>query len=638
MVFLHCCIQVIFNVCIVVVFLLREEKQDEELEPHEFALPQIDGAFDDDFLLVRHSNPRSNGRTIMNEDRVPLGSAPILEPKAVTGQVAEDCDIRDMVVCSSKLIHMKSYRVASASRLKRESDRRRTKLRGSRSKESLSLSVNKSCNQAVTTDSSDEGDFVIPQFDGANDVLVGSGRKQRTNRAHPFPQGNVGRNTNAHINKPAYSSHSYTSASQSHVISDRRYRGGRPESTTLQSVPYSVSSQGPVPSSHNKRVPGSASLVGSSQSSSLDKRQPQQSHHGRTEYHLHNNPRMHSQAHGYPGRTNQHNTVPPSSQASSRPMYITPIPGAGMPQKVPGVGNAYVAPALLSSKEIKMGGVKSSSMVLPSRVVSPQQEHGARHPPSLQSSHEYAHNRRSNYPVPQNRRDNQRNFVPSDNHPGSRHSSAPPRGLQDKVSGSQSRARQTKRGFESAAVPGPLEAVMRQNSSQSVYSPISDDSDNDLSDQNLTMDSGISESGMPKATESSIVKEDILKQALSMTLDDSDMEMTPMEEFFQIPEDTSALLVSSQPEDNSHKEQPYTQLPVTTNPNQVEVARLRAQDSRDLATENKSNSKKRNQAHNRSQKPEGPVTSLKESAEVTTPKEKSSRRDTRSQNVQRTSK
>ncbi|KAG7168016.1 Actin cytoskeleton-regulatory complex protein pan1-like 1, partial [Homarus americanus] len=438
------------------------------------------------------------------------------------------------------------------------------------------------------SDYSDAEDFVIPQFDGANDIISRKGRRQQASRGKPnaTPQRQSDHNgRSAPVNT--------RDVIRENILKKKRGREGSraPQHqglyATSPSVPYSTASQGPVPSSLNS-VPGNSS---SSLPSDLNIDGMLQ-----LPDFMDISSRMTDQSCGSASQSNTYSQTMNKSSRGSRKavdqppvsgtMNITPLPNIGMNRMVPGIGNALVVPALITNSRVNVSGLDSSQMVLPHNYL--QQQHGnlgARESPvpagngqqpsglvmvpRASSPHDAGSSQLGLHRTPNPRGQGGRNSassqshlrqpgvnprnsnqrqnyhqIPSQSHKGSRrhYPADPPIGSpQHPVTSSRS-GKYVNAGSQQAAergtqetvpgVSGPAKTMLRQNSEQSAYSPISDESDADV--PNTCSGRKLAGNGDATAGDSTgsepAHKEDILKQAFDMILFDGiDIEVEPMD-------------------------------------------------------------------------------------------------------------
>ncbi|KAK7085885.1 hypothetical protein SK128_007274, partial [Halocaridina rubra] len=517
----------------------REEEDTQDLEdliPSDFVLPQLDGTIDEEELLNRSRKPESvNGIQTL----VPSGSALIYEkPKAVKTKDAQDCDIVKVAEYShvSKEIIAIPHERVDISCTQLTSVRTRCKC----DKKLIKDSIYTKCE--TFDDTSDEENFIIPQFDGANDVIVrgssGSGRKQKTRITNFVSPTNVVQSMYEapSTHHQAFSNKQIsTTTLGSSVMKERKFRGAKSGNSASQCVPYSISSQNVVSSSHHSKLPASSSvnLHGG------QRRQLQTTHNYRKDLSYQNTQSNLKRPEYMSSNSSEKlleravqgdkiHAVSSSSSSqfpsSSRPMYITPFPGAAVAQRVPGHGDAYIVPALATSKRVNVSGIRGPQMVMQPGLVmlqtgqtqSRQQDSGYAVVPESSTTREVIAGavrpeptQTSNVRQQSNTsqlgskscRLNQRKHIPPDSMPKSQHESVtPPKALRDRSDGS-------------------LESVTRQLSDHSGYSPISDESDNNDSSEKMAKSSKVPEA-----------KNDILKQAFDMTLlGDLDLEDENME-------------------------------------------------------------------------------------------------------------
>ena len=309
-----------------------------------------------------------------------------------------------------------------------------------------------------SSDSDSEGEpFIIPQFDGANDFVIhrDRGRRQQQTTSGP-PQ-----------------HHRPVTASTRDFVREnalKRSRGGASHPASAPRFPHPPS----VPSSQHQPVPSSFGL---SQHSSLvnpDGTLPDfmdiSSLMAAGEVQA---PSIvpHTPARG---KSSRRDFPPPQDmQQPPPPLNITPLSGMGMSQRLPGIGDAMVVPALVTSGRVSL---TSPQMMMPQSYV-------------LQH-HSPATDLDSCPDTPQ------------------------PSGQDHKQSGRAAAG-------ESQQAGSSLRTLSRQDSEHSAYSPISDESDGEGSGRGRR-GHGTGEARAPDAPDTPAAPEngDILKQAFDMTLFD----------------------------------------------------------------------------------------------------------------------
>lgn len=588
----------------------REEKDIEDsVEGPGCSLPQLDGAVDCVRLLKFEERTK---RSELRETFVPSGSAQTVERNTVIMNKAQNCDSKVL----SK--HCENFLLGNKHKSDREENERKKAISLKRKSLPRTREVDskKKLERKSSSETSDEEDFIIPQFDGANDIVFHS-RKQKTSSnssAQHAGQGSLSQ-------RPSLPQMQYTSNSKSinareairenilkkkrgdvgevsQVVHPTQHRRPDPQvpqqrqRCNSQPVPYPSNPQAPVPSSHNNRVPASMlgsvpsnmnvdrmlgrRMEGSSNMASADvygsksDRQFMQSgsatreesysrsnvrnqfsmktdtmgHADRREGNIasgvsQGNQRVsHSQERSKSSKRNrkgQRSEMRDPAMAShvAGPINITPI-ASGMQQEFPGIGKALVVPALVTNKRVNV--TNSHVMLSPNLVM---QNSG--NVIFNQSSFESGSNQQSpNLMMVQP-------GIEQENNGGRRHAQAsnPLRHTAESSDRSASKSgssssgsfrpsrssrhieggHQGSSGSNLAGAPGPLKSIMRQHSDQTVYSPISDESDIEISSTKNAVAPKSSES----ATEKSSKKSDILQQALQALDMSLDIDIEPMD-------------------------------------------------------------------------------------------------------------
>lgn len=589
----------------------REDKDIEDLvEGPGCSLPQLDGAVDCVRLL------KSEARTkecALRETFVPSGSAQTVERNTVIMNIAQNCDSKVLSKhCGNFLSGNKQACDREKSESKEAISRKRKNLPRTREVDSKKRIERKS-----SSETSDEEVFVIPQFDGANDIVFHS-RKQKTSSnssAQHAGQGSLSQ-------RPSLPQMQYTSNSKSinareairenilkkkrgvvgevsQVVHPTQHRRQDPQvpqqrqRCNSQPVPYPSAPQAPVPSSHNNRVPASMSssvpsdinmdrMLGRRMEPSSNMASGQFMHSSsaaREENYMRSNVRnqfsMKTDSMGHTdrregniasgvsqgfqrvsqsqersksskknrkGQRSEFRDPAVPSQVSSKnsdsmgmagPINITPI-ASGMPQEFPGIGKALVVPALVTNKRVNV--TNSPVMLSPNLVM---QNSG--NVIFNQSSFESGNNQQSpNVMMVQP-------TVEQENSGGRRHAQInnPLRHTTESSdrsslksvssnSGSSRASRSSKyaegghQGFSGsnlAGAPGPLKSIMRQHSDQTVYSPISDESDIEITSTKNAVAPKSSETAAEKSSKQS----DILQQALQVLDMSLDIDIEPMD-------------------------------------------------------------------------------------------------------------
>lgn len=339
---------------------------------------------------------------------------------------------------------------------------------------------------AWTSDSDSEGEvFVIPQFDGANDIVSHRGRRQHQ---HPPPP-------------PQHHHHRPVAASTRDIVRENALK--RSQGGAHRGAPAPRPHQPPsVPSSHHHHpVP---SPIGSSHhtpllnpdstlvlpdfmdiSSSLATGEVQSSSF------VPQAMRAKSSRREFP--------PPQDVQHPPPPLNITPLPGMGMSQRVPGIGDALVVPALVTTGRVSL----TSPQMLVSQGYVQQQPTPA---PDLAPGPGPCPGPSPAQPASHNHRQSRRAAVGE---------------------GQRSLAHRT---------------LARQDSEQSAYSPISEESDGEGGSRGRR-GRGVGEGRAADPPVSAAPKnEDILKQAFDMTLSDLGDEPMDVEtpEFALMPSEYTA--------------------------------------------------------------------------------------------------
>lgn len=325
------------------------------------------------------------------------------------------------------------------------------------------------------SDSDSEGEpFVIPQFDGANDFVTHRGRRQhQSTSATPQHHRSVAASTRDLVRENAL----------------KRSRGGvshpAPPARFHQPPTVPSSQHHPVPSPLGPNQP--SSLVNPDGTFDLPDFMDISSRLAAGEVPApsivpHNPAR---------GKSSRREFPPPQDmQQPPPPLNITPLSGMGMSQRVPGIGEALVVPALVTTGRVNLS---SPQVLMPQSYV-------------LQHTS----------PAP-------------DLDPGPDITQL---GGQSHKQSRKAAATEGQRGTLA------LRTLARQDSEQSAYSPISEESDGEGSGRGRRGRG----SGEGRAADASAApeNEDILKQAFDMTLSD----LKPMDvetpEFALVPPDYSA--------------------------------------------------------------------------------------------------
>ncbi|XP_047479044.1 mucin-4-like [Penaeus chinensis] len=591
--------------------LLREDKDIEDLvEGPGCSLPQLDGAIDCVRLL------KSEARTkecALRETFVPSGSAQTVERNTVIMNIAQNCD--------SKVLSKHCDNFLSGNKQKCDREKSENKEAISLKRKNLprtrEVDSKKRIERKSSSETSDEEVFIIPQFDGANDIVFHS-RKQKTSSnssAQHAGQGSLSQ-------RPSLPQMQYTSNSKSinareairenilkkkrgvvgevsQVVHPTQHRRQDPQvqqqrqRCNSQPVPYPSAPQAPVPSSHNNRVPASMSssvpsdinmdrMLGRRMETSSNMASGQfmqSSTAAREENYMRSNVRNQfsvktdSMGHtdrregniasgvsqgfqrvsqsqersksskknrkgqrsefrdpGVPSHVSSKNS---DSMGMAGPLNITPI-ASGMPQEFPGIGKALVVPALVTNKRVNV--TNSQVMLSPNLVM---QNSG--NVIFNQSSYESGSSQQSpNVMMVQP-------TIEQENSGGRRHAQInnPLRHTTESSdrsssksasssSGSFRASRSSKyaegghQGFSGsnlAGAPGPLKSIMRQHSDQSVYSPISDESDIEIS----STKNAVAPKSSETAGERSSKQSDILQQALQVLDMSLDIDIEPMD-------------------------------------------------------------------------------------------------------------
>lgn len=635
-------------------FSRKDDVDTEDIEPPALCLPQLDGPFDSDQHFSSPSRTKDIG---VRETFVPLGSAQTLKQNAVILDKTQDCHNQVRAGFCHKISQCTEHMPVTGANVPEKL---------------LPLGLNRVKRTKGVNDKrvvgycdinlSDEEDFVIPQFDGANDVILRRGRRQQASHSNPNAQQNVDGNavTEAPQRQTNHSGRS-TSVNTRDVIREnilKRNRGGESRGSqaplplhnphshhgphlrrhvTSPSVPYSTSSQGPVPSSLSN-VPGNSLTYAPSDSNFdtvlnlpdfIDISSHMTSGEAQSPSIISNSASQgnsHSQAKSKSSRgsrkiirqpelsttvtLSQESPQSPVSVAMTGTMNITPLSSIGVSQRVPGIGNALVVPALVTNTRVSVSGLGSSHVIVPSdhavqqpgsfkaghsslpsaknqqpsalMMVSqassshitavshgnlqrlPDSQGHGRHESAVsqsyisqQTSSLQHSNQPSGYPeVPsQIHKVNRRSYKTSPNvHPplqSPQHSLPSSKMSKYDNAGPLQVGEQSSQGTSSAGVPGSLKTMVRQNSEQSAYSPISDESDTDVPGSTRKLHTNNDVSGTVVSTSKTIEtsnKEDILKQAFDMTLFDGiDLEVEPMDandNSFQNESDDLSLLSS----------------------------------------------------------------------------------------------
>lgn len=606
----------------------REDKDIEDLvEGPGCSLPQLDGAID----CVRL--PKSEARTkecALRETFVPSGSAQTVERNTVIMNIAQNCDSK---VLSKHCDNFLSGNKQKCDREKSESKEAISLKRKSipRTKEVYSK---KKIERKLSSETSDEEVFTIPQFDGANDIVFHS-RKQKTSSnssAQHTGQGSLSQ-------RPSLPQMQYTSNSKSitareairenilkkkrgevsQVVHPTQHRRQDPQvpqqrqRCNSQPVPYPSAPQAPVPSSHNNRVPASMSssvpsdinmdrMLGRRmetssnmasgqfmQSSTAAREENYSRSNARNQFSMKTDSMGHtdrregniasgvsqgfqrvsqSQERSKSSKKNRKGqrsefrdpTVPShvssktsDSMGMAGPINITPI-ASGMPQEFPGIGKALVVPALVTNKRVNV--TNSHVMLSPNMVMqnsgnvifnqSSFESGNSQQSPSVMMvqptiEHENSGGRRHaqmNNPLRHTTESSDRSTSKSAS--SSSGSFRPSRSSKYAEGGHQGFS-----GSNLAGAPGPLKSIMRQHSDQSVYSPISDESDIEISSTKNAVAPKSSESAAEKSSKQSDILQQAL-QALDMSLD-IDIEPMDSENYNVQKESLSATASQSRP-------------------------------------------------------------------------------------------
>lgn len=341
---------------------------------------------------------------------------------------------------------------------------------------------------AGTSESDSDGEvFVIPQFDGANDLVTHRGRRQ-------------------HQHPPAASQphHRPVAASTRDLVREnalKRSQGGAnrgaqaPRPHQPPSVPSSHHHH-PVPSplgsSHH------APLLNSDGTLVLPDFMDISSRLATGEV---QSPSIVPQS--VRGKSSRREFPPPQDmQHPPPPLNITPLSGMGMSQRVPGIGDALVVPALVTTGRVNITSPQmlvSQGYVLQQPNPAPDLAPAPGPSPSQSAGHSHKQSRRT---------------APEESHRGPAH-----------------------------------RTLARQDSEQSVYSPISEESDGEGGGRGRrgrgTVEGRAADPPVPAAPENG----DILKQAFDMTLFDLGDEPMDVEtpEFALMPSEYSTDGCSAPP-------------------------------------------------------------------------------------------